>query len=123
MYVRVSGESCVKTQWKMKTVKQWESNDIMCWIIAVADEHNLHSEDFSISQFNDIDGTTLCNMSEADFMARESRYGKLLFSSLQQLLKQEEDLQMGNVNKCEFFAKNVLNVQCSDRHASSLDCV
>lgn len=74
----------------------------MCWIISVADENDLHSEEIGISQFNDIDGTTLCNMSEADFMSRESRYGKLLFSSLQQQLKQEQQQQMGNVNKCEF---------------------
>jgi hypothetical protein len=76
----------------------------MCWIISVADENDLHSEEIGISQFNNIDGTTLSNMSEAEFMSRESRYGKLLFSSLQQHLKQEqEQQQMGNINKCEFF--------------------
>jgi hypothetical protein len=74
----------------------------MCWIISVADENDLHSEEIGISQFNDIEGTTLCNMSEADFMSRESRYGKLLYSSLQQQLKQEQQ-QMSNINKCEFF--------------------
>jgi hypothetical protein len=82
----------------------------MCWIISVADDNDLHSEEIGISQFNDIDGTTLCNMSEADFISRESCYGKLLFSSLQQQLKQEEGhLQMGNGNKREFFAQNVLH--------------
>jgi hypothetical protein len=101
----ISGDSCVNTAWKTKTVKHWESNDIMCWIISVADENDLPSEEIGISQFSDIDGTSLCNMSEADFVSRESRYGKLLFSSLQQQLKQEEEqLQMGNVNKCELFA-------------------
>jgi hypothetical protein len=88
----------------------------MCWIISVADENDLHSEEIGISQFSDIDGTTLCNMSEADFMSRESRYGKLLFSSLQQQLKQEQEQQhMGNLNKCEFFAQTTLNesVMCT----------
>ncbi|XP_033611522.1 ETS homologous factor isoform X3 [Cryptotermes secundus] len=89
----------INAEWKTKTVKQWESNDIMCWIISVADENDLHSEEICISQFNDIDGTTLCNLSEADFMSREPRYGKLLFSSLQQQLKQEQEQQMGNINK------------------------
>jgi hypothetical protein len=91
-------------------VKQWESNDIMSWIISVADDNDWHSEEIGISQFSDIDGTTLCIMSEADFMSRESRYGKLLFCSLQQQLKQEqEQQQMGNLNKCEFFAQTALN--------------
>lgn len=84
----------------------------MCWIISVADENDLHSEEICISQFNDIDGTTLCNLSEADFMSREPRYGKLLFSSLQQQLKQEQEQQMGNINKCKFFCTDYVKQKC-----------
>jgi hypothetical protein len=92
----------------------------MCWIISVADDNDLHSEEIGISQFNDIDGSTLCNMSEADFMSRESRYGKLLFSSLRQQLKQEEEhMQMGNGNKCEFSTQNVLIPSLSGSESKS----
>ncbi|XP_021928989.1 ETS homologous factor-like isoform X2 [Zootermopsis nevadensis] len=90
---------CVNTDWKTKSVKQWESNDIMCWIISVANKNDLNSEEIGISQFNDIDGATLYSMSEADFVSRESQHGKFLFSTLQQLKQEQEHQQVDNINK------------------------
>ncbi|XP_069678219.1 ETS homologous factor-like isoform X3 [Periplaneta americana] len=83
----------VTNDWKHKSVKQWESNDIMFWILSVASENDLNSEDISISQFRDLDGATLCNMSEADFIDRERKIGKTLFNALQQM-KQEQQRGM-----------------------------
>jgi len=54
-------------------------------------------------RFNKIDGTTLYKMSEADFVATESQYGKVFYCILQQL-KEKQDQQMAyDSNKCEFF--------------------
>jgi hypothetical protein len=97
--VCVSGDS-VNTDWKTKCVKEWESSDILCWIISIADDR-----DIAVSQFNDIDGNTLCNMSERDFIFRESRHGQFLCSELQKLKLQQECQQIDTVNKCKFFAQ------------------
>ncbi|GFG36446.1 hypothetical protein Cfor_11880, partial [Coptotermes formosanus] len=89
----------ISTEWKTKFVRQWMSSDIMCWIISVANDYGLKSEDISVRHFNDIDGTTLYKMSEAEFVSRESQYGKRLYHKLQEL-KQEQDQQMAyNLNK------------------------
>ena len=56
-----------------------------------------------MSHFRGIDGSTLYKMSEADFVSKESQYGKFLYPLLQQL-KQEQDQQMTyDLDKCEFF--------------------
>jgi hypothetical protein len=100
--VCIAGDS-ISTEWKTKFVRQWMSSDIMCWIISVANDYGLKSEDISVRHFNDIDGTTLYKMSEAEFVSRESQYGKRLYHKLQEL-KQEQDQQMAyNLNKREFF--------------------
>jgi hypothetical protein len=64
----------------------------------------VNTEDIDISRFNEIDGTTLCKMSEADFVSREPHYGRNLFSLIQQL-KQEQHQQVDyDLNKREFFS-------------------
>jgi hypothetical protein len=79
----------------------------MCWIISVANGSNLNTEDIDVSHFREIDGTTLYRMSEADFVSIESQYGKLLYSTLQQL-KQEQDQQVAyDCNKRKFFFLHV----------------
>lgn len=89
----------VNTEWKTKPVRQWMLDDVMCWIISVADDNNLKAEDMIIQRFNDVDGATLYKMSEADFVSRESQYGKLLYDILQKL-KQEQEQQMAyNLNR------------------------
>jgi hypothetical protein len=100
--VHISGDS-LSTEWTMKSVRQWASHDIVCWIISFANDNYLNTEDFDMSHFKEIDGTTLYKMSEADFVAMESQYGKDLYRILQRL-KQEQDQQMAyDSNKCEFF--------------------
>lgn len=99
----VSGDG-VNTDWKTKSVRQWGSDDILWWIISVANGNALKTEEIDVSHFNGMDGTTLYKMSEADFVSRESQHGRLLYHVFQQL-KQEEDRRMAyNINKCEFFS-------------------
>jgi len=100
--VHISGDS-LNTEWTMKSVKQWVSDDVLCWIISVAHDRELNTEDIDMSHFREIDGTTLYRMTEEDFMSMESQYGKLLYCILQRL-KQEQDQRMAyDLNKCEFF--------------------
>jgi hypothetical protein len=100
--VHISGDS-LSTEWTTKSVRQWASDDVLCWIISVANDNYLKPEDIDMSRFKAIDGTTLYKMSEADFVAMESQYGEVLYSFLQRL-KQEQDQQMAyDLNKCEFF--------------------
>lgn len=79
-----------KTDWTTKSVRQWASDDIMWWIVSVANDSKLNAEDINISHFSMIDGTTLYMMTEEDFVSREAQCGKLLYRILQQL-KQEQD--------------------------------
>ncbi|XP_069678224.1 ETS-related transcription factor Elf-5-like isoform X2 [Periplaneta americana] len=81
----ISSPDVVTTDWKSKSVKQWNSNDIMFWMISVAHDSNLNIDDINISQFNNLDGKMLSSMSESDFISRENIYGKVLFSALQQI--------------------------------------
>jgi hypothetical protein len=87
----------------------------MCWIISVANDNDLNSEEIGISQFNDIDGETLCNMSEADFISRESCHGKFLYSTLQQLKQEQEHLQLDNINKCEWISSMLFRCMTTHR--------
>jgi hypothetical protein len=100
--VHISGDS-LSTEWTTKSVRQWAPDDVLCWIISVANDHKLNAEDIDMSHFRKIDGTALYKMSEEDFVSKESQYGKLLYCSLQRL-KQEQDQQMAyDSNKREFF--------------------
>lgn len=83
----------LSTEWTTKSVRQWAPNDVSCWIISVANDIRLNAEDIDMSHFRGIDGSTLYKMSEADFVSKESQYGKFLYPLLQQL-KQEQDQQM-----------------------------
>jgi hypothetical protein len=112
--VHISGDS-VSTEWRRKSVTQWVSDDILCWIISVANDNYLNTEDINMTRFIEIDGTTLYKMSEADFVAMDSQFGRDLYYILQRL-KQEQDQQMAD--KCEFFCKYTLcegslHVACS----------
>jgi len=100
--VHISDDS-LSTEWTTKSVRQWASNDVMCWIISVANGRDLGSEYIKMSHFSDIDGTTLYGMSEADFVSIESQHGEFLYHTLQQL-KEEEERQMAyDLNKRKFF--------------------
>ena len=100
--VHISGDS-ISTEWTKKSVRHWTSKDVMCWIISVANDSYLPTEEIYMSRFRDIDGTTLYKMSEADFVSMESQHGKFLYLTLQQL-KQEQDQQMAyDLNKREYF--------------------
>jgi len=83
----------LSTEWTTKSVRQWTSEDVLCWIISVANDNCLNTADIDMPRFNEIDGTTLYKMSEADFVATESQYGKDLYCILQRL-KQEQDQQI-----------------------------
>ena len=116
--VHISGDS-LSTEWTTKSVRQWAPDDVLCWIISVANDHKLNAEDIDMSHFRKIDGTALYKMSEEDFVSKESQYGKLLYCSLQRL-KQEQDQQMAyDSNKREFFffqctvCEGSLHVACS----------
>jgi len=99
--VHISGDS-LSTEWTTKSVRQWASDDILCWIISVAKDNELNAEDIDMSHFREIDGTTLYRMTEEDFVSMESQHGKLLYRILQGL-KQEQDQPMAyEVNKREF---------------------
>jgi hypothetical protein len=105
--VHISVES-LSTEWTMKSVCQWASDDVLYWIISVAQEKGLNAEEIDMKRFSGIDGTALYKMSEADFVSRESQYGKFLYPLLQQL-KQEQDQQMAyGLNKREFFFVKVV---------------
>lgn len=100
-------DDTVNAEWKTKSVKHWESHDIMCWIISVANENDRKSEDICISQFNNIDGKCLLNMSKADFVSLEPQHGEFLYSTLQQLMQEQE--QVDSLTKCELFGQSACN--------------
>lgn len=102
--VHISGDS-ISTEWTKKSVRQWTSKDVIGWILSVANDNNLPTEEIGVSRFRDIDGTILYRMSEANFVSMESQHGKFLYSILQQL-KQEQDLI-----KREFFFGSMLYVK------------
>jgi hypothetical protein len=100
--VHISGD-IVSREWTTKSVRQWASNDVVCWIISVANDNHLNTEEIDMSRFREIDGPTLYKMSKADFMSIESQCGEILYCTLQGL-KREQDQQMPyNLNRREWF--------------------
>jgi len=99
--VYISVDDSSKTEWTTKSVRQWASEDVMWWIISVANDSKLNAEDISISHFSMIDGRALYMMTEEDFVSREAQFGKLFYHILQRL-KQEQDQPMTyDSNRCE----------------------
>jgi hypothetical protein len=115
--VHISDDSLIR-EWTKKSIRQWGSHDVLCWIISVANDRNLESENINVAHFQAIDGTTLYTMSEAEFVSKESQYGNFLYGNLQRL-KQEQDEMAYDSNKREFFfckytlCEGSLHVACS----------
>lgn len=76
--------------WKEKPMKQWTSGNVMAWLIYVIEEQErLNFEHVKMHEFN-VDGMSLCNLSEQDFIERDPKFGSILYRSLQQQRMNEE---------------------------------
>ena len=70
----------------MKEPKNWGSDDVVAWLLAVARAYQIPCENLNMHKFANTNGAILASMSEQSFKDHDPCYGSLLYTEFQKLL-------------------------------------
>lgn len=74
--------------WESKPPDQWTSEDVWHWIFSWAGDRSVDVEEVQPLAYSNMTGQQLCQMSRADFVNINPKYGGHIFETLQQLSNQ-----------------------------------
>lgn len=74
--------------WEHKSPDQWTSEDVWHWIFSWAGDRSVDVEEVQPLAYSNMTGQQLCQMSRADFVNINPKYGGHIFETLQQLTAQ-----------------------------------
>ncbi|TMS36553.1 hypothetical protein L596_003692 [Steinernema carpocapsae] len=76
-------------RWRLNDPKDWNTDDVVAWMLDVARKNGIAVEDMEMTKFVSVNGPRLILMSEAEFKQRDPGYGHLLFCELRKLVSEE----------------------------------
>lgn len=76
-------------EWKNKDEKDWTSSDVLHWIAHIAEIQKFPYESVNANNFN-VNGKQLLSFDKKEFMARDEKYGRILYDALHKSPKFEE---------------------------------
>ncbi|CAI5454888.1 unnamed protein product [Caenorhabditis angaria] len=84
-------------RFRVKDPNDWVIDDVVAWMLDVARRHDIPFEELNMHGFTSVTGSTMLQMSETCFLARDPVFGTLIFNEFRKSISVLEDPLLDNM--------------------------